>query len=117
MTYQPETNVLPISGKYRPMYRLYPHERWRLIRKDKKPVECDTAYQAKKIAEEMVDAIVNPAHLIDDEPQPLGDIEEWRRLRTASVAAEKQRVFGAAGPTRLFIKGREIKVEKRRARA
>jgi hypothetical protein len=115
--YNPEINVLPFGPKYRPMYRLQPHERWCMIRRNKVPVECDTAFQAQQIAQDLIDSIVSPAHVIEYEPQPLGSLEEWRRNREAAAEAEKLAVFGSQNPTRLFRKGREIKVETKKRRA
>jgi hypothetical protein len=119
MDFRPEINVLSIGQKYRPMYRLQPTERWCLIRRDRKPVECDTASQARKVAQELVDAIVSPVHVIEEEPEPLGNVEDWRKGKKAEAIEERERVFGAAAPSRLFVKGREIEVKRlgRRVRA
>lgn len=117
MDFQPEINVMSYRDKYRPMYRLRPNERWCLIRRDKKPVECETASQARKIAQDLIDAIVSPVHVIEDEPEPLGSIDDWRRQKDAKAVAERERVFGSSAPSRLFRKGREIKVETKKRRA
>lgn len=110
MDFQPEINVLSIGEKYRPMYRLQPTDRWCLVPRDGKPVECATAYQARRIAQELVDAIVSPAHVIEEDDEPLGSIEGWRKQKDAETAAERDRIFGA--PSRLFMKGKEVKVER-----
>lgn len=116
--YQPEINVLSIGGHYRPMFRLRPTDRWSLIRRDRKPVECASAPEARRIAQDLIDAIIMPAHLIEDETEPLGSVAEWRRQKDAETAAERDRVFAGCGPARVFVKGREVPVvSKRRRRA
>jgi hypothetical protein len=120
----PETNVLSVNGRYRPMYRLRPGDRWALVRRSGKPVECNTATEAKRIAQDVVDAIAAPVHVIEEEPAPLGKIEDWRRERSARQVAERERVFGAAPSVRVFAGGKEfrskppaVETRKRRARA
>lgn len=113
-----ETNALPVGDKYRPMYRMKPTDRWSLVTRDRKPIECETAGQAHKIAQDLIDAIENPVHLIEEEPQPLGNIEDWHRQREAKQRAERETVFGAVGPSTVFLRGgRQVQVEhKQRSR-
>lgn len=115
---QAQTNVLPIGGKYRPMYRMKPTDRWCLVTSEGKPVECDTATKAHRAARDVIDAIERPVHLIEEEPQPLGNVDDWRRQRTDKQVVERERVFGGP-PSTIFLKGgRQVRVEtKGRARA
>lgn len=41
--------TMPWNGRYRPML-LFAFKRWRYVRKDDAPVECDTASQAIEVA-------------------------------------------------------------------
>jgi hypothetical protein len=117
-----EINVVSWKDKYRPMYRRRPTDRWCLIIRGGKPVECESSYQARKIGQEVIDliaALENPVHLIEEEPELLGSLDEWRKQKDAALLAEKQRVFGTA-PLRVIrdCKGNHVQVmTKGRARA
>jgi hypothetical protein len=118
MDFQPEVNVLPVGEKYRPMYKLRPTDRWSLVLRGNKPVECDTSYGARKVAQELIDAIMNPTHVIEDEPAPFGSVEDWRKERDEQVIAERERVFGSL-PLNVVrdCKGNQVAVTRRRVRA
>lgn len=106
----PEVNILEIRGKYRPMYRMTPDENWRLIRRGTKPVECDTASEAKKVADEvvqLVEDISRPAVLID-EPRDFG-VEEFLRRRAQEQSSAPLRVFGSAPTSRAFVDGQYVR--------
>lgn len=121
MDFQPEINVVSWKDKYRPMYRRRPTDRWSMIPRDGKIVECETSIQARKIAQEVIDLIValeNPVHLIEDDPEPFGSFEEWRRRKDAEVLAERARVFGVHKPKVIRdCKGNHVKVEEKKRRA
>lgn len=107
-----ECKALPWEGKYRPLYRLKPEDRWAIVRRDRKPVECETYGEALRIARDLVDAIERPAHVIEDEPQPLGSTDQWKKDRDASIVAERAKVF--APQARVFLKGREVPVIRKK---
>jgi len=113
-----EYRIASCGEKYRPEFRRSPTERWWFMRN----MDFPSATAAKTAADRLVEldeASRAPAHIIELEPEPLGSIDDWRRQKKAEAVAERERVFGAAGPSRLFVNGREIEVKRlgRRARA
>ncbi len=111
--YSAETGVLPVNGKYLPMYRLRRTEGWNCVRR----VECETAAEALRIANQIVQSIVSPAKLIEAEPEPLGNIDDWRRDKAQEAADERQRVFGAETSRTVRRPGRqpyEVVIERER---
>lgn len=114
MSHQPETRAFNVDGKYRPMFRLQPDARWQFVRR-----LYDTASQALAAADMIVEAITKPAQVHEEEPQPLGSIEEWRQAKDAEIAAERETVFAALPQTTIFPgKGRRpVMVERKRRRA
>lgn len=118
MTAPLQYRIASCGEKYRPEFRRSPTERWWFMRN----MDFPSATAAKAAADRLVEldeASRAPGHIIELEPQPLGSIEDWRKRKNAEATAERERVFGAAGPSRLFVKGREIEVKRlgRRARA
>lgn len=113
----PEYRYLPWKGGYRPMFRLFTSDRWKLVRKDGAPVSCGTASQALAEAKECVRRILNPeirSVTAEDPTIPdFLDLEAWSRERAARQAEEQQEAFGT-----IFVRSRPVKVEhaKRRAR-
>ncbi|PSJ60769.1 hypothetical protein [Pseudaminobacter soli (ex Li et al. 2025)] len=114
----PEYRYLPWKGGYRPMFRLFTSDRWKLVRKDGEPVSCNTASQALAEAKECVRRILNPeirAETADTDPAipDFLDSDEWRRERAARTAEEQQEAFGT-----IFVRSKPVTIEyvKRRAR-
>ncbi|PWJ80618.1 hypothetical protein C7441_112160 [Pseudaminobacter salicylatoxidans] len=115
----PEYRYLPWKGGYRPMFRLFTSDRWKLVRRDGEPVSCDTAGQALAEAKECVRRILNPeiraemAEAVPKVPDFLNP-EIWDRDRKAREVQEQQEAFGT-----IFVRSKPVKVElaKRRARA
>lgn len=118
MTAPLQYRIASCGEKYRPEFRRSPTERWWFMRN----MDFPSATAAKTAADRLVEldeASRAPAHIIELEPEPLGSIEDWRHQKKAGAIAAREQVFGVAGSSRLFVKGREIKVERlgRRARA
>jgi len=115
----PEYRYLPWKGGYRPMFRLFTSDRWRLVRKDGEPVSCGTAGAALAEAKECVRRILNPeirAEAVEANaaiPDFL-DRDAWNRDRKAREVQEQQETFGT-----VFVRHKPVKVEhvKRRTRA
>lgn len=109
-----ETNALPVGGKYRPMYRMSPADRWTSIRRD-----FDTASQAISAAQMIVEAQTRPIQVHEEDLNPLGSYDDWRHEKDAHLVAERERVFGAVGPSTIYPgRGRPpVKVEHKRRRA
>lgn len=112
-------NALPWKGQYRPAYKLYPGENWRMVKRNGAPVECDTAGQALAIAQETVDDITTAPRVLD-EAELLAEAwgtKDFRPQKDAELTAERENIFGAT-PSMLFKKGGgTIPVETRRMRA
>ncbi|MER8827211.1 hypothetical protein NKH73_14075 [Mesorhizobium sp. M0938] len=110
----PDYSTMQINGRYRPLFKLFCSDGWRYVRKDGAPVECETASQAIEAAKECVKHILNPpirAEQVEVVADVLG-VAAWHRERAGQAARDQQEAFGA-----LIVKGRQIVVEKRRARA
>lgn len=108
----PDYGSLPVNGRYRPMYRLFASERWRYVRKDGAPVECDTAGQAIEAAKACVRRILNPA-IYSERAAVTEDVlgvAAWHEQRAARAAQDQESALGA-----VIVKGRQVKVERRRA--
>lgn len=108
----PDYGWLPVGGKYRPTYRLFASERWRYVRNDGVPVECDTASEAIEAAKACVRRILNPtiyAERAEVARDVLG-VAAWHEQRAARAAEDQEAVLGA-----VIVKGRQVKVERRRA--
>jgi len=114
-TFYPEISFMPAGGVYRPLFRLFSDENWRMVRKDGKPVERNTAGEARQAARDCLEAILNPPlrseTMAETETADILGIAEWHETRAARAAEEQQAAFGTVS-----VKGRVIEVERRRAR-
>lgn len=109
----PDYNCVPWNGRYRPLFKLFAGENWRMVRANKAPVECDTPSQAITAAKDHVKRILNPAirsETVEADPDPLG-VDAWRQERAGRAEKDQREAFGS-----IFKRGREIKVETKRAR-
>jgi hypothetical protein len=109
----PEYDSMTINGRYRPLYRLFAGTPWRYVRRNGAKVECETAGQAIEAAKECVKRILNPVIRAEQAEvvQDVLGVEAWQRQRAGQAARDQQEAFGA-----LIVKGRQVVVEKRRAR-
>lgn len=117
MDFLPDYGSMCVDGRYRPIFKLFASGGWKFVRKDGKPVECDTAAEAVLAAKECVKAILNPqirAETMEAAPSipDFLDAEAWRRDREAVLTKEQEEAFGT-----IFVRHRAVKVERRRARA
>lgn len=109
----PDYSQMPWQGRYRPLFKLMSTDNWRFVRKDGQPIECDTAHQAIEAAKECVRRILNP-EIRAEQAEVVADVlgvEEWRRERAAQAAGDQEAVLGA-----VIVRGKTVKVERRRAR-
>ena len=117
----PEYSQMPVGDRYRPLFRLFAGENWRYVRKDGKPVECDTAGKAIEAAKECVKRILNPVIRSEEIKAPVIDpladeVVAFMARRDQQAEEEKARVFGSMST--VFLKGgRQVQVETRRRRA
>lgn len=115
MDFLPEYSQMPVGGRYRPLFRLFEGSGWKFVRKDGKPVECDTSGQAIEAAKECVRRILNPQIRAEQTCDALADeVTVWRQRRAGEAAEAQEAALGA-----VIIKGRQVKVERvgRRERA
>ena len=109
----PDYSTMAINGRYRPLFRLFEGSGWKYVRRDGIPVDCDTVSQAIEAAKECVKYILNPpiraeqAEIVQD---VLG-VDAWHRERAGQAARDQQAAFG-----QIFVRGKPVAVEKRRAR-
>jgi hypothetical protein len=120
-SFLPEYSQMPVGSRYRPLFRLFADEAWKFVRKDGKPIECDTAGQAVEAAKECVKLILNPpirAEKLTCDPEPAIDlgIDEWRQRREQEAAEERARLFGSEGTTIYLGHGRTAVVVEHRHR-
>lgn len=110
-TWLPEAHYMPDMGQYRPLYRWYRESPWTLVPGGKLYPSSNRAVTAAKdwLAAAMNKGRAEQAPEI--EPDVLG-VANWRDEKAASVEREQVGAFGT-----IFIKGRAVAVEKRRARA
>ncbi|MFC5385171.1 hypothetical protein ACFPLB_04225 [Aquamicrobium segne] len=108
---------MQVNGRYRPLFRLFCSDRWKFVRKNGVPVECDTAREAVEAAKECVKAILNPK--IRSEGMEISpaipeflDAEAWSRERAEKQAQQQEETFET-----VFVKHRPVKVQKLRRRA
>lgn len=120
----PEYSQMPHGRKYRPLFRLFAGENWKFVRKDGKPVECDTAGQAVNEARECVKRILNPvirSEQVEQAPamDALADeVTAFLARREQETEQEKVRVFGEVGPSTAYLRGgRQVQVEHKRRRS
>jgi hypothetical protein len=106
----PDYSQMPWNGRYRPLFKLFASERWRYVRKDGAPVECDTASQAIEAAKACVRRILNPT--IYSERAAVAEdvlgVAAWHEERAARAAQDQETALGA-----VIVKGRQVKVERR----
>lgn len=110
--------ALPWKGQYRPAYKLYPGENWRMVKRNGAPVECETAGQALTIARETVDDITTAPRVLDEAEQlaEMWGARNFRAEKDAALTAERECLFGVS-PSMLFKKGGgTIPVETKRRR-
>ena len=109
----PDYSSMPVNGRYRPLFKLLSTDNWRFVRKDGKPIEVETAGQAIEAAKECVRQILNP-EIRAEKAEAIADVlgvEEWRRARAERTAGDQEAVLGA-----VIIRGKTVRVERRRAR-
>lgn len=108
----PDYSQMPWNGRYRPLFRLFAAERWRYVRKDGAPVECDTASQAIEAAKACVRRILNPTIYAERAAvaEDVLGVAAWHEQRAARAAQDQEAALGA-----VIVKGRQVKVERRRA--
>ena len=108
----PDYSQMPWNGRYRPLFKLFASERWRYVRKDGEPVECDTAGQAIEAAKACVKRILNPAIYAERAAiaEDVLGVAAWHEERAARTAQDQEAALGA-----IIVKGRQVKVERRRA--
>ena len=116
----PDYGSIHVNGKYRAVYKLFAEENWRQVFKDKRPVLCESASEAIRVAKERVKEILNSRirveHAEEVEVDILG-IEDWRKQKEESAAAEKARVFGDKPSEIVFAKrGKQVMVERKKRR-
>ncbi len=105
----PEYGVLPVGGRYSPMFRLFVGDRWHYVRRDRKPVYFDTASQAIAASKAHVQRLLNPeirSQKTAAVPDVLGD---FRARKLAEAAADQEAALGA-----VIVKGRPVQVERRK---
>lgn len=110
----PEWTFIEWKGRYRPAFRLLSNSGLKYVRKDGQPIECDTAGQAIEAAKECVRRILNP-EIQAEQAEVVADIlgvDSWRRERAAQAAGDQESVLGA-----VIVRGKTVRVERRRARA
>jgi hypothetical protein len=116
-TFYPETNIMPVGGRYRPLFRLMADENWRMVRKGKEIVDYPTAHEARRAARDCLEAVLNPPLRSEVMTEPEADIlgiEEWRQRREDEASEERRQTFGDEVAKTLFIKGRVVEVERRK---
>lgn len=108
----PDYSQMPWNGRYRPLFKLFATERWRYVRKDGEPVECDTAGQAIEAAKACVKRILNPTIYAERKAvaEDVLGVAAWHEQRAARTAQDQEAALGA-----IIVKGRQVKVERRRA--
>lgn len=115
MDFLPDYSSMSINGRHRPLFKLFASDGWRYVRKDGRPVECDTPAQAITAAKECVKRILNPEIKSEKVNDALADeVMLWRQRRAEEAAEAQEATLGA-----VIVKGRQVKVERlgRRARA
>jgi hypothetical protein len=109
----PDYSVMPLNGRYRPLFKLYQDERWRMVLVDRKPIDCGSASEAIQRAKDHVASILNPKIHCERSADVLG-IDDWRKRKAEAVEEERASVFAGFDGSRIFRQGREITVERRR---
>ena len=99
---------MPDMGQYRPMYRWYRENPWRLV-----PGEARyaSAGQAISAAKDWLASRLNCRHAAAPEPandDPLG-VDAWHEQRAATAAEVQEQTLGG-----IIVKGRQVLVERRK---
>lgn len=109
-SFLPEFNAVPVRGGYRGSYRLFDSQPFRFI------PGCEpypTAGRALEAAKDYVRERLNPPIRGEvTEARDVLGIQQWHEQRAARAAAEQEQALGA-----IVVKGRQVKVERRRERA
>ncbi len=109
----PDYSSMPFNGRYRPLFKLFSTDNWKFVRENGAPVERDTAHEAIEAAKDCVRRILNP-EIRAEQAEIVADVlgvEEWRRERAGRAAGDQEAVLGA-----VIVRGKTVKVERRRAR-
>lgn len=118
----PDYSQMPWNGRFRPLFRLFAGESWRMVRAGGAPVECETAAAAVTAAKAHVERILNPK-LRSETMEPANDalseeVREFLARRDGEAAEERKRVFGADCPSTVYLRGgRTVAVEMKRRRS
>ena len=115
-SFLPDYSAMAVAGRYRPLYKLYVDDSWRMVLDQKKPVECGSVSEAIGKAKEHVRGILNP-HIRTERAADVLGVAEWREKKTAAINQERASVFAGFDGKAMYRHGREITVERRRARA
>jgi hypothetical protein len=110
----PDYSSMSTACGYRPMYKLFVGANWRVVPQSKVPGFFPTASQAINAAKEYVRARINPT-IRAEQTSVIADalgVAEWRQERAGRAARDQEGVLGA-----IVVKGRQVVVERRRARA
>lgn len=113
----PEYSQMTVGNRYRPLFRLFADENWRYVRKDGKPVECNTIGQAIAEAKDCVRRILNPQIRVEHIEASANDaleeeVQAFLSRRDQEIEAEQEKVFGGIGRSTLYMRGgRQIQVE------
>lgn len=108
-TFMPKAHYLPIKDRYRPMYRLFQEEPWKLVPKAQaypsvgQAITAAEAYMAEKLNPTIY---AERAAVAED----VIGVAAWHEERAARAAQDQEAVLGA-----VIVKGRQVKVERRRA--
>ncbi len=114
----PEYSQMPYGDRYRPLFRLFAGENWRFVRKDGKPIECETAGSAIAAAKECLRLVLNPeirSEAIEAAANDAlsGEAAAFLARRDQEAEEQKARVF--ASMSTVFLRGgRQVQVERRR---
>lgn len=108
-TFLPKAHYLPVGEFYRPMYRLFQEEPWKLVPKGQgypsvgQAIAAADAYMAEKL---------NPTIQADraELTKDVLGVAAWHEERAARAAQDQEAALGA-----VIVKGRQVKVERRRA--
>lgn len=108
-TFLPKAHYMPWHGEYRPLYRWYSEQPWTLVPGG---LSYPTAKKAIDAADEFLARGLNPVIRCEkaaETADPFG-LAEWHEQRAAKAANDQEAVLGA-----VIVKGRQVKVERRRA--
>lgn len=112
-TWFPEVSSMPSPmGGYVPLYRWYIGDSFRQL----KAGPFETAAKARNAARDFMAGIID-GKMRADPPKPeepdLGR-SDWLAGKQARASEERAKVFGDDKPSLVFIKGRQVPVERRK---